>query len=234
MNVHKIYPFKNEYHAKVEKLLKNFKARMNGETAAQMRERGITYARNYGISIPHLKDMLAALNFSPDELEKLWWMEYRETMMIACMAMPEHALTLERMTGWSEGITHPDIARQASFYLFARMPEPDEFLKILANRKNPLLCSVAYLTAGRILQTCQYIEDETIQLLHTLLPFALNEEERILSEGISLFLRQCWRNGKFTAAQWQNIHNQLKNTKSPYSAMVAQELTGEMECFPRS
>ena len=67
---------------------------MNGETSQQMTARGIKYRKNYGISIPHIKEIAKAYSFTPQECERLWMMEIRETMLLAAILMPEDELTL--------------------------------------------------------------------------------------------------------------------------------------------
>ena len=70
---------------KVEKemdwVLNQVRLHMNGATSAQMKEGGIKYRLNYGVGIPHLKQLASRIPVSYDLAERLWFLEVRETMI---------------------------------------------------------------------------------------------------------------------------------------------------------
>ncbi len=71
----------------VTQITDKIKLRKNGVTADAMTEAGIRYTLNYGVAIPHLKQIAA--NFTPDNAiaRALWQRGWRETMLMAIFLM---------------------------------------------------------------------------------------------------------------------------------------------------
>ncbi len=180
----------DDFAAKVSWLKKKLRVRMNGETSSQMTKRQLGYAVNYGASLEHIKQLAAQCQFTPDECRKLWRLDIREAMLIAAILFPEP--TAAEMTDWAELVRTPDMAEQASFFLFARVDGFDRFATALLTRNQGYDFAIACFTAGRMLLNGRPVDGETTERI-----LALAQQRTTLSiadyRALSLFVRQLIR-----------------------------------------
>ncbi len=222
------YPVNNEFDKKMSALKNSFRSRMNGEAAQQMTRRGITYRLNYGIAIPHIKELAQVYDFTPAECERLWFMEIRETMLLAAMLMPENELTPDRMKRWRAAITNSDIAEQSAFYLFSRMAEVDGFVADLILSDNQFHVSTAFFAAGRCLQLGKPLTDGLVAQLMGVVGQPEKIADNYVLRGISLFLRQVLRRGMISPDVVNNLIEQFNGMASESHKQLAEELKSEL------
>ena len=102
----------------VKTIKQQFFLRMNGETARSMREKGVQYHLNWGISLPDLKKM--AENYPKDFnlAIALWKEDIRECKIMALMLMPPEKMLPEIVDIWMEQTTTQELAELSAFYLY--------------------------------------------------------------------------------------------------------------------
>lgn len=103
-----------------QQILKLIKSRRNGDVAASMKEHGITYKLNWGVSVVELREI--ARSFEPNHLLalKLWNKQWRETMILATLLDEPDEVTEEQMDFWTKSMENSEIAEQASASLWVR------------------------------------------------------------------------------------------------------------------
>ncbi len=101
---------------------------MNGETARSMREKGVRYHLNWGISLPDLKQM--AENYPKDFnlAIALWKEDIRECKIMALMLMPPEKMLPEIVDIWMEQTDTQELAELSAFYLYQYL----DFASIIA------------------------------------------------------------------------------------------------------
>lgn len=222
------YPVNNEFDNKMSALKNSFRSRMNGEAAQQMTRRGIHYRLNYGIAIPHIKELSQVYDFSPAECERLWFMEIRETMLLAAMLMPQAQLEPARMRRWCEAINNSDIAEQASFFLFGRMADVDGLLAELISSDNQFHLAVAFFTAGRCLQLGRPLPEGLLAKLMVVVDQPGDLTEQGVARGVSLFLRQGLRHGVVSPSTVRDLIGRFSEMPSLCHRQLAEELHAEL------
>lgn len=92
----------------------------NGETMAQMKERGLIYKVNWGASIISLREI--ALKHEPNHLLalKLWNKQWRETMILAAMLDIPSEVNEEQMDYWTKSLESPEIAEILNTFLWSK------------------------------------------------------------------------------------------------------------------
>lgn len=222
------YPVNNEFDKKLAALKNSFRSRMNGEAAQQMARRGINYRLNYGIAIPHIKELSQVYDFSPAECERLWFMEIRETMLLAAMLMPESELELARMRRWCTAINNSDIAEQASFFLYGRMTGVDDLLAELVVSDNQYHQAVAFFTAGRCLQQGRLLSEGSMTQLMVVVSQTGELADQGVVRGVSLFLRQGLRHGVVSQSTVRDLIERFSGMASFSHRQLAEELHAEL------
>lgn len=111
---------KPETEKEFQQLLQLIKKRKNGDVAASMRNQGIEYKTNWGVSVVELRELAKA--FSPDHLLalKLWNKQWRETMIMATMLDVPNEVTEEQMDFWTKSFPTIELAEQASTNLWVK------------------------------------------------------------------------------------------------------------------
>lgn len=116
----------------------------------QMKRLNAVYKINYGVSLPHLKEIAHEVIFSPEECDKLWTTNIREAMLVACIQLPDAEAS--KMVEWTKLVATVDMAELASFLLFYRTHELTAFCEALVKRNNPYDFTIAVHSAARALQ----------------------------------------------------------------------------------
>lgn len=216
-----------DFDNKVLILKKHLKSRMNGKATEQMENGQLDYAQNYGVSLQHIKELAAQLNYSADDCIKFWRLNIREALLIAAICMPTNRATSQEMISWVKYIHTPDMAEQASFFLFWRTTDIDSLIDKLTNIQHEYALSIASFSLGRAIQRSQIVSNKTITKL---ISFINNKETLRPSDGrgVSLFLRQIARNSNFYS-QVQNTINTLSTQQNNTAQQVAFEVQAELD-----
>jgi hypothetical protein len=103
-----------------QQILKLIKLRKSGEVADLMKQNGIQYKMNWGVSIIELREI--AKQFEPDHLLalKLWNKQWRETMILATLIDDPNQVTEEQIDFWTKTFENTEIAEQASANLWVK------------------------------------------------------------------------------------------------------------------
>lgn len=107
-----------DVNSTVKTIKQQFFLRMNGETARSMREKGVQYHLNWGISLPDLKQMASNYPKDFDLAIALWKEDIRECKIMALMLMPPEKMLPEIVDIWMEQTATQELAELSAFYLY--------------------------------------------------------------------------------------------------------------------
>jgi hypothetical protein len=109
-----------ETEKKLQQILSLIKLQKSGEVADLMKQKGIQYKMNWGVSIIELREI--AKQFEPDHLLalKLWNKQWRETMILATLIDDPKQVTEEQIDFWTKTFENTEIAEQASANLWSK------------------------------------------------------------------------------------------------------------------
>lgn len=101
-------------------ILTRIRLAKNGETVEQMKQLGLTYKVNWGVSIISLREI--ASQYSPNHLlaMKLWNKQWRESMILAAMLDVPGEVTEEQMDYWTKSLETTEIAETLNTYLWSK------------------------------------------------------------------------------------------------------------------
>lgn len=92
----------------------------NGETVAQMKERGLIYKVNWGASIISLREIALKEEHNHLLALKLWNKQWRETMILAAMLDIPSEVNEEQMDYWTKSLESPEIAEILNTFLWSK------------------------------------------------------------------------------------------------------------------
>lgn len=102
------------------RILTKIRLSKNGEVVDQMKQHGLEYKMNWGVSVSRLREIAA--QFKPNHLLalKLWNKQWRETMILAAMLDVPELVTEEQMDYWTKSLETTEIAETLNTFLWVK------------------------------------------------------------------------------------------------------------------
>lgn len=114
---------------KIKEIKQSFHQLMDGSIAQSMRDKGVDYHLNWGVTLPRLHKMAEELKAESQEPKALYdlaialWKEnVRECKILATMIMPPDKILPEVVDIWMEQTETIEIAEQAAMNLYQYLP----------------------------------------------------------------------------------------------------------------
>jgi len=92
----------------------------SGETVDRMKEHGLSYKLNWGVSIISLSEIAAKYEKNHLLALKLWNKQWRETMILAAMLDVPEEVTEEQMDYWTKTLETTEIAESLNTWLWSK------------------------------------------------------------------------------------------------------------------
>jgi hypothetical protein len=108
-------------HEKLKQIKQSFRLLMNGEANRSMREKGVNYHLNWGVSLVDLRQMAKEYGKDYELAIELWKENIRECKILATMIMPAERMLPEIVDIWIEQTQEIEIAEQAAFNLYQHL-----------------------------------------------------------------------------------------------------------------
>lgn len=111
---------------------------MDGARAQSLREKGVQYHLNWGVSLGHLQEMAREYEPSHDLAVALWQENVRECKIIATMLMPADAMTEDEARGWIDDTPTQEVAEIGAMTLYSRLPYARELALSLVDKESEM------------------------------------------------------------------------------------------------
>lgn len=105
----------------LKQIKRSFHTRMNGVASQSMRQKGLDYKVNWGVALPHLREMAAEYQPSYSLAVELWKENIRECKILATMLMPPTEMPEQLVELWMEQTKSQEIAEMAVFNLYQHL-----------------------------------------------------------------------------------------------------------------
>lgn len=107
---------------KIKEIKQSFRQMMDGSVAQSMRDKGVDYHLNWGVTLPRLREKADEIGKNYDLAIALWKENVRECKILATMIMPPDVILPEVVDIWMEQTETVEIAEQASMNLYQYLP----------------------------------------------------------------------------------------------------------------
>lgn len=117
----------------VDEIIRDIRKRcrlaMNGVVSTSMRERGVSYKLNFGVSLAQIKAI--STNYKPSKklAEKLWIEDVRELKILATLLYPVEEFDDETANHWMKQISNQEIREQICINLFQKLDFADKLVQ---------------------------------------------------------------------------------------------------------
>lgn len=142
----------DDIQQQVKEIKQSFRLAMDGATAQSMRQKGLDYHLNWGVTLPRLQEMAREIASGHPHLYQLalalWKENVRECKILATMLMPPGEMLPEVADIWMEQVPTVEVAEQAAFNLFQHLPYAAEkaFLWLSSPDDLPQICGYHVLS----------------------------------------------------------------------------------------
>lgn len=137
-------------HQQLKEIKQSFRLLMNGVTAHSMRQKGLDYKLNWGVSIVDLRKMASEYGKNYELAIALWKEEIRECKLLATMIMPAGKMLPEVVDIWMEQTRTQEVAEMAVLNLYQHLPyAPQKAFQWMAS-DNDIYQITAYLLFARL------------------------------------------------------------------------------------
>lgn len=139
----------------VKQIKRSFRLYMNGVTSTSMRQKGLDYKINWGVSQMDLRHMAEQYGKDKALAAALWQENIRECKILATLIMPAADFTASEAMEWAVTLSTVEIAETAVFNLFQHMAEAEQLSQLLLENEEKLLRICAYNLVCRLLKRNQ-------------------------------------------------------------------------------
>lgn len=139
----------------VKQIKRSFRLYMNGVTSTSMRQKGLDYKINWGVSQMDLRHMAEQYGKDKALAAALWQENIRECKILATLIMPAADFTANEAMEWAATLSTVELAETAVFNLFQHMAEAEQLSQLLLENEEKLLRICAYNLVCRLLKRNQ-------------------------------------------------------------------------------
>lgn len=114
---------REEIQEQLKAIKQSFRLMMNGVASQSMREKGVEYKLNWGISLPELIRMAGEYEKNYDLAIALWKEDIRECKILATLLMPPDKMPAEVAEIWMEQTHSQEMVEMAALNLYQYLDE---------------------------------------------------------------------------------------------------------------
>lgn len=138
---------------------------MNGVVSTSMREKGINYKLNFGVSLPKIKEIATQYKQDPALAETLWKEDVRELKILATLLQPIDLFTQEQAEHWASTVTQQEIAELYTVNLLQKLPYAEELATDWIQRPEEFIQVMGFLIFTRLFMQDIPLKEASIKLL---------------------------------------------------------------------
>ncbi|MCD7709959.1 MAG: DNA alkylation repair protein [Porphyromonadaceae bacterium] len=172
--------------AQIKEIKCRFRQAMNGVISASMREKGILYPVNFGLTLPLLKKIADSYPRERKLAERLWKEPVRESKMLATWLYPPQEMDKETACRWVKETPYPEIADLCCMNLFPYIAQAKEVATTCIRQENEIANYTGYRLWYRLLSQGQQPSPEERQELLTSSLALIDKEGTTVLCGVAL------------------------------------------------
>lgn len=178
----------------IKDIRKRCRMAMNGIVSTNMRQRGLDYKLNFGLSVQQIKDL--AKRYQPDSklAETLWADNTRELKILATLLYPTDSFTKEKAGEWGVSIPNQEIREQICANLLQNVTFAREIALEWANSTVTEIRTTGYWLLARLF-IAKKTESVAVELVSTIWDDVISENI-FLRNAALLTLKHIGRQSK--------------------------------------
>lgn len=221
----KFYISNTELDAQIAEIRLTIRLSMNGIVSDQMTNNGIKYKKNYGVSIPRIKEIAKKYTPNHDLAQRLWSLQIRETMILATLLEPADKFSTELALQWAESFNQIEIIEQTCMNLFSKLTFATTLATDLIQMENLWKQITGYTLAARSFD--KFNASETTEIVRKAIQSS-DTDELHLYKSIALCLSRLCRKDTQVATYILKELNSFSNGSSIGQRYIFNEVKQEV------
>lgn len=160
----------------VKEIKRSFRLLMNGVASQSMRQKGVDYKINWGVSLPDLKKMALQYGKNHELAVVLWQKNIRECKILATLIMPPDEMDKTLAEQWVGEINSQDMAEMACFNLFQHLQQAADLSFEWMKSNGEIVRMCGYLILSRLFMKGENPHGNRIDEFLDEVALALNSE----------------------------------------------------------
>ena len=211
--------------ALIVEIRRKIRLSMNGIVSDQMVQNGIHYKKNYGVSIPRIKEIAAGYSPSHDLAQRLWNLQIRETMIMATLLEPVESFNPQLAQVWAESFNQIEIIEQSCMNLFSKLTYSNMLCVNWILSDNMWLKVTGYVLTARIVK--QLTQNEIVIIVREAVKIS-DTNNFHLYKAVAFCLSRFCRVDKETAAYILKEITAVTHTSSTGQRSILNEVKQEI------
>jgi 3-methyladenine DNA glycosylase AlkD len=191
-----------------------------------MKTAGIEYKKNYGVTIPVIRDIAKTYAADADLANRLWMLGIRETMILATLLYPTDKLTEENAKKYILELDKMELVEQMCMNLLNKLPYANKLCIWCVNSPELWVRITGLMLSVRIYENLN--QTETSIIIDKSFEFS-QTNEYYLYKAIALSLSRICRKNKETAQTILDRMNNEFDTNNTGQQYISNELKAEIE-----
>lgn len=223
----KFYILNPEIDEKIRKIKTKISVSMDGVVADKLSSMAITYKKNYGVSLPRLRQLALELGFDYDLSLRLWQMRERETMILALLTMPIDKLDKKIVLAWMNDVENIELCEQLSMHIVPKCSFGLELCLDAIAHESVWTKVCGFQSLARLYAQ---ISEEQAAIVGQQVEKMLASDDVYLQKAMARCMSRIARTNSIWAQNWQkNIAS--KNYSHASVALINDEITQELKYF---
>ena len=200
----------------IKDIRKRCRLAMNGVASTGMRESGLNYKLNFGVSLLKIKEIASV--YSPDKelAEALWQENVRELKILATMLYPVIDFTKDKAGIWVCQIPNQEIREQICLNLFQKLSYANEIATDWTTSPDNSTRATGYWLLVRLMQAKLFTAKDNTDVIPLAFEDVLSADNVSLRNAALLALKYSGRKSKDDA---DNILSRLKYLEKSSDAL---------------
>jgi len=221
----KFYIANAELDSEIAEIRRTIRLSMNGIVSDQMTNSGIIYKKNYGVSIPRIKEIAKKYSPNHDLAQRLWLLQIRETMIMATLLEPIDKFSPELAQEWVESFNQIEIIEQSCMNLFCKLTFATKLVTDWIQSNKIWIQTTGYILATRLVKKLN--NEETIKIINKAIKSSTIDEFH-LYKSLALCLSKFCRKDKEIATYILKEIEAFSESASIGQRYIANEVKQEM------
>lgn len=213
----------------LREIKKRFRMAMNGIVSTSMREKGMDYRINFGLTLPLIRNISESYTPNAELAQYLWKEQIRESKMLATWLYPANEMNPDKAQQWAEEIPYPEIADICCMNLFIKLPFAIQKASEWVTSDKDILRYTGYQLFNRLMMQNRYPDKAGEEKL---ISSVLNQDDREISSiriaALNCIKRLMHRDLQ-TAKHIADIFRHISETGNDRQKRFAEEILLEYE-----
>jgi 3-methyladenine DNA glycosylase AlkD len=135
---------KSDIKETITDIRKQCRLAMNGVVSSSMRNQGVSYKLNFGVSLPKIKEISTRYQKNEELARCLWDEDVRELKILATLLYPLNSFDKENACNWIDTISTQEVREQLCVNLLQNLPFAYELTEEVMKSENKEIRLTAY------------------------------------------------------------------------------------------